>query len=93
MENAIDIEKCPVDVFAEIINPDGSVLARTNNVLMFDWIRTEIKRKRLEGYSIRCENGKKYPIANDGRIGTIDNCPEDSELPGAEWLKTVYELL
>lgn len=57
----------PVDNFAKIFNPDGSLLIETNNLLLFSHIRVQIKENELEGYSVQYQD-EIIPIDKNGRL-------------------------
>ena len=75
----------------EILNPDGNIVVKTNNELVFDWFRLQIKKKKLEGYKIRTEDNEIYPIFPDGRYNTVDKTLD--EYPGSEHMKIIMDLL
>lgn len=51
----------------KIYNPDGTLLCETNNELIFNDIRIQIKNQRLNGYYLVFED-KKYEINSDGEL-------------------------
>ena len=57
----------------ELINPQGSVIGSIDNVLIFNDVRVQIKRKGAWGYSVR-KGDVTLVIDKDGRI---DNWPKD----------------
>lgn len=61
-----------------IVNPDGYTMCTINDMLIFDDIRRQIARKKVEGYKVLFE-GQVYPINPDGSItdwpkGLFDKC-------------------
>lgn len=48
----IDITKCPTEDYVDVYNPNGTVLVRTNDEVMFSYIRHEIAKNRYEGYYV-----------------------------------------
>lgn len=57
------------DSFVEILNPDGSLLCKTNNMLTFNNVRMQIKAKQLEGYTVVVTDTKIITkIDSDGGI-------------------------
>lgn len=70
----------------EILNPDEHIIVRTNNELVFDWFRLQIKKNKFEGYKIRTEDNKIYPIFPDGSYNL-------DEYPGSEHMKILMDLL
>ena len=50
-----------------IVGPDGQTMCTLNDVLIFDDIRRQIARKKVEGYKVLFE-GQVYPINPDGSI-------------------------
>jgi len=93
MAYKIDLSKIPTECYVDIIDPDGNVIIHTNNVVTFDWIRLEIKKNKLEGYTMRCENGKIYPIFSNGTLRSLYNNPPEGLLPGEKWMDIVEGLL
>lgn len=75
----------------EILNPNGHIIVKTNNELVFDWFRLQIKKNKLEGYKIRTEDNKIYPIFPDGSYNTVYKTLD--EYPGSEHMKIVMDLL
>ena len=75
----------------EILNPDGHIIVKTNNELVFDWFRLQIKKKKLEGYKIRTEDNQIYPIFPDGTYNTIYNTLD--EYPGFVHMQIIEDLL
>lgn len=51
----------------KIYNPDGTLLCDTNNELVFNDIRIQIKDQKLTGYYLIFE-GNKCEINNDGEL-------------------------
>lgn len=51
----------------KIYNPDGTLLCETNNELVFNDIRIQIKDQKLNGYYLIFE-GNKCDIDNDGQV-------------------------
>lgn len=66
--NDIDLTNIPIEPTVTILNPDGSELITTNNVTAFTYIRCEIKRNHLEGYSIRTASGEIISIKSNGKV-------------------------
>lgn len=56
----------PTDKVVTVLNPDGSVLVETDNMLLFDSIRVQIAEQKLTGYSCLFE-GKTIKIDKNGR--------------------------
>lgn len=61
-----------------IVDPDGYTMCTINDMLIFDDIRRQIARKKVEGYKVLFE-GQVYPINPDGSIddwpkGLFDKC-------------------
>ena len=75
----------------EIINPKGHIVVRTNSELVFDWYRLQIKKKKLEGYKIRTEDNKIYPIFPDGTYNTLYHTLD--EYPGSVHMQIIEDLL
>lgn len=75
----------------EILNPDGHIIVKTNNELVFDWFRLQIRKKKLEGYKIRTEDNEIYPIFPDGSYNTVYKTLD--EYPGSKHMKIVMDLL
>jgi hypothetical protein len=50
-----------------IVDPDGQTMCTLNDMLIFDDIRRQIARKKVEGYKVLFE-GQVYPINPDGSI-------------------------
>jgi len=63
-----DIQNPPVKIF----NPDGALLCETNNDLIFNDIRIQIKDQQLSGYYLEFQ-GKKCGI---NRHGELDYWPQ-----------------
>lgn len=59
----IDIQNPTVKIF----NPNGTLLCETNNELVFNDIRIQIKDQKLSGYYIEI-NDEKSKIENDGML-------------------------
>lgn len=66
----IDLNNIPVEPTITIINPDGTELITTNNVTTFFYIRSEIKKNKLEGYKVRTDDGELWNISSNGKIDT-----------------------
>lgn len=75
----------------EILNPDGHIIVKTNNELVFDWFRLQIKKNKLEGYKIRTKDNNIYSIFPDGSYNTVYTTFD--EYPGFEHMKIVMDLL
>lgn len=75
----------------EILNPKGHIIVKTNNELVFDWFRLQIKKKKLEGYKIRTEDNRIYPIFPDGTYNTIQHTLD--EYPGSVHMQIIEYLL
>ena len=58
-----DLQNPPVKIY----NPDGTLLCETNNELIFNDIRIQIKNQNLKGYYLIYE-GNKCDIDNDGQL-------------------------
>lgn len=52
-----------------IYNPEGAFVCETDNNLVFNDIRIQIKDQQLSGYSIEFR-GKKYTINKHGELDT-----------------------
>lgn len=50
-----------------IVDPDGQTMCTLHDMLIFDDIRRQIARKKVEGYKVLFE-GQAYPINPDGSI-------------------------
>lgn len=50
-----------------IVDPDGQTMCTLNDMLIFDDIRRQIARKKVDGYKVLFE-GKAYDINRDGSI-------------------------
>ena len=68
----IDISKCPKDKPAKIFYPDGELIVETDNPIVFEWIRLQIKEQQLSGCYIEFED---YRLTID-RNGTLSDYPE-----------------
>lgn len=55
------------DKYCEVFKPNGEMLVRTNDMLIFTDILVQIHEKSLEGYYIKFE-GKTFPILKSGRV-------------------------
>ena len=64
-DNKVVIQDITEDSYVTVLCPDGSTLGVTNNLLVFNDIRLQIAKQRLEGYSILYK-GEKIPINSDG---------------------------
>jgi hypothetical protein len=56
----------PSDEVVTVYNPDGSKLVTTNDVLLFDHIRCQIKSMKAEGYSVQFKD-IRIKIDSEGR--------------------------
>ncbi len=45
----IDIDKCPVNEYVNIYDNEDNLICHTNDDLQFNWVRAEIKAKKLKG--------------------------------------------
>lgn len=86
--NDIDLTNIPVEPTVTILNPDGSELITTNNVTAFTYIRCEIKRNHLEGYSIRTASGEVISIKSNGKVEVWTD-----EITGAIFDKLLIDLI
>lgn len=66
----IDITYCPEEKYCYIYNPDNTTLTYTNNVVVFNYIRKEIAKNKLDGYTVEYD-GNKYKINNYGEINNL----------------------
>ena len=49
MSTVIDVNKCPKNIPVTIYDCNDELIVETDNDLVFDWVRAEIKEKSLEG--------------------------------------------
>lgn len=63
----IDMSKCPVDEYASVYYPDGTLIVETNNELEFNYVRLQITLYNIEGCYVYFRN-KKYEITSYGTI-------------------------
>ena len=45
----IDINKCPMNEYVNIYDNEDNLICHTNDDLQFNWVRAEIKEKKLKG--------------------------------------------
>ena len=45
----IDINKCPMNDYVNIYDNEDNLICHTNDDLQFNWVRAEIKEKKLKG--------------------------------------------
>ena len=74
----IDLNNIPVEPTVTIFNPDGSELITTNNPTALQYIRLQIKQKKLKGYKILTHKGRVIEIKSNGKL---EVWPGD-EVPG-----------
>lgn len=55
----LNLKDIPVEPTVDILDPNGNVIITTNNFTTLTYIRLEIKKNCLEGYSVRKADG--YP--------------------------------
>lgn len=68
----IDMSKCPVDEYASVFYPDGTLIVTTNSELEFNYARLQIVLNNIEGCYVYFRN-EKYEILP---YGTIPHWPE-----------------
>ena len=68
----IDMSKCPVDEYASVYYPDGTLIVRTNNEVEFNYARLQIVLNNLEGCYVYFKN-ERYEI---NPYGVIPNWPK-----------------
>ena len=84
----INIDNIPVEPSVTVINPDGSELITTNNPTTLQYIRLQIKRQSLEGYTILTESGTRIKILSNGKLQYWTD-----EVPGTLFDKFTSELI
>lgn len=65
MEYNIDLTTCPRNDEVEVYYPNGRLLCKTSDELLFDHIRGEIKEHMYEGFYV-IHKGKKIEISKYG---------------------------
>lgn len=85
---SIDINSIPVEPTVTIHNPDGSELITTNNPTTLQYIRLQIKRQSLEGYTILTESGTRIKILPNGKLQYWTD-----KVPGVLFDKLTMELI
>lgn len=72
----IYINNIPAEPTITILNPDGSELITTNNPTALQYIRLQIKRQNLKGYTILTMSGTTIAIHPNGKLERwTDNIP------------------
>ena len=61
------MSKCPIEEYASVYYPDGTLIIKTNNEIEFNYIRLQITLQNLKGYYV-CFKDKKYEITSYGTI-------------------------
>ena len=83
------LSKVPVEPTITIYNPDGSELITTNNPTTLQYIRLEIKKNKLKGYTIRTWADRVIAIKSNGKL---EVWPGD-EVPGEVFDKLTMALI
>jgi hypothetical protein len=83
------LNKIPVEPTITIYNPDGSELITTNNPTTLQYIRLEIKKNKLNGYTIRTWADRVIEIKSNGKL---EVWPGD-EVPGEVFDKLTMALI
>lgn len=63
----IDISKCPKNPPAKFFEPDGTLIAETDDERIFYYIRGCIRKEQLTGYYIEF-NGERVGIDRNGEL-------------------------
>lgn len=74
----IDISECPKNKYVRIFRPDGVLLVKTRNELMFQFIRVKIKEQQVDGYYLIFK-GQKITIDRNGMLSDWPNGLFDEE--------------
>ena len=64
----LNLKDIPVESTVDVLDPNGDVIITTNNPTTLTYIRLEIKKNHLKGYSVRKHNGEVEPILPNGKI-------------------------
>ena len=73
-KNPIDTRKCPQNDFVTFYYPDGSEIVKTNDDVMFNYVRNEIRKKRYSGCYLITQRGlNKIKI---DKYGNLESWPE-----------------
>lgn len=83
------LSKVPVEPTITIYNPDGSELITTNNPTTLQYIRLEIKKNKLKGYTIQTCADRVIEIKSNGKL---EVWPGD-EVPGEVFDKLTMALI
>lgn len=67
-EKPIDMKKCPCEKYVDIFYPDGTLIVHTNNRLVYDWVRLQIKEKQLIGCYLMFQ-GQRISLDRNGTEG------------------------
>jgi hypothetical protein len=62
---AIDISKCPKNIPVKIYDANDELIVETDDDLVFNWVRAEIKEKQLSGCYIIFQ-GEKIRVDRNG---------------------------
>lgn len=68
----IDINKCPINEFVDIYDNENNLICHTNSDLQYNWVRAEIKEKKLKGCYIMFR-GERIDISEHGDPYTYPN--------------------
>ena len=83
----IDITQCPQEEYVDIYNPDGTLLVHTNNLLLFDWICLQIKKRQETGYTVKFDN----KIIEVDKNGALQDYPDG--IIGSKMTDVLLELV
>lgn len=72
-EFKIDISKCPKNHPAKIFYSDGTLIVETDDEVMFNYVRAEIKEHQIRG----CYIEYKDKIIRIDREGNVEDYPDD----------------
>ena len=86
---SVNLNNAPVEPTVTIYNPEGVELITTNNPTLFQYVRVEIKRQQLKGYTVCTHTGKIIDIYPNGKLSVW----VDKELPCCVFDTLTMELI
>ena len=75
--SVINVDDCPVNEWVKMYDNEGKIICYTNSDVMYNWVRAEIKERKLEGCYLEFR-GERIDIDKNGELkeypkGLFDN--------------------